>query len=64
MKQNGHRHRRAGRDTVKGGAGQAGLDIRVADREGEVGVSVRQEVVYSLVERLRERNKDKRFQGI
>ena len=35
----GCRNRRAGRETVQGAAGQAGHDVRVADREGEVGVT-------------------------
>jgi len=33
------------RETVQGVAGQGGHDVRVADGEGEVGVSIRQEVV-------------------
>jgi len=39
------RNRRARRETVQGAAGQAGHDVRVADGEGEVGVSSRREVV-------------------
>ena len=41
----GCRNRRARRKTVQGAGGQAGHDVRVADGEGEVGVSMRQEVV-------------------
>ena len=41
----GCRNRRAGRETVQGAAGQAGHDAGVVDGEGEVGVSIRQEVV-------------------
>ena len=36
----GRRNRRARRETVQGAAGQAGDDVRVADWEGEVGVSI------------------------
>ena len=41
----GRRNRRARRKTVQGAAGQGGDDVRVPDGEGEVGVSVWQEVV-------------------
>ena len=36
----GCRNLRAGRETVQGAAGQGGDDVRAADGEGEVGVTV------------------------
>ena len=36
----GRRNRCACRETVEGAAGQAGDDVRAADGEGEVGVSI------------------------
>ena len=45
LERHGYRSHRARRETVHGAGGQGGDDVRVAEREGEVGLRVRREVV-------------------